>query len=96
MLARVGGYLKQALAAGRPIVAPVARWYADGTVRLSDRVMAVDYLSRAGPARSSRRRTSCCGWRAQLAWEDRVRLALVLARGGDRAAARALLEPAWR
>ena len=32
----------------RPVVAPVARWYADGSVRLSDRVMAVDYLSRAG------------------------------------------------
>jgi alpha-2-macroglobulin len=95
VLARVGAYLKQALAGGRPIVAPVARWYADGTVRLSDRVMAVDYLSRAG-LRNRAAENELLRLAPQLAWEDRVRLALVLARGGDRAEARSLLEPAWR
>jgi uncharacterized protein YfaS (alpha-2-macroglobulin family) len=95
VLARVGAYLKQSLADGRPVVAPVARWYADGSVRLSDRVMAVDYLSRAG-LRDRAAENELLRLSAQLAWEDRVRLALVLARVGDRAAARSLLEPAWR
>jgi len=95
VLARVAGYLRQSLAQGRAVVAPVARWYADGTVRLSDRVMAVDYLSRAG-LRDRAAENELLRLAAQLAWEDRVRLALVLARGGDRDAARSLLEPAWR
>jgi uncharacterized protein YfaS (alpha-2-macroglobulin family) len=56
--------------------------------------MAVDYLSRAGlrdrPSENELIRVA-----AQLAWEDRVRLAHVLARGGDVSAAKRLLEPAW-
>jgi uncharacterized protein YfaS (alpha-2-macroglobulin family) len=95
VLARVGTYLTQSLADGRPILAPVARWYTDGSVRLSDRVMAVDYLSRAG-LRNRAAENELLRLSAQLVWEDRVRLALVLARGGDRAAARGLLEEAWR
>ena len=95
VLARVGTYLRRSLVEGRPVVAPVARWYSDGTVRLSDRVMAVDYLSRAG-LRDRAAENELLRLQAQLAWEDRVRLALVLARGGDRTVARSLLEPAWR
>ena len=71
----------------------MARGTADPTVRLSDRVMAVDYLSRAG-LRDQAAENELLRLAAQLAWEDRVRLALVLARGGD-GAARWLLEPAW-
>jgi uncharacterized protein YfaS (alpha-2-macroglobulin family) len=95
VLARLGVYLKQSLAGNQPVIAPVARWYAGGSVRLSDRVMAVDYLSRAG-VRDRAAENELLRMSAQLAWEDRVRLALVLARGGDLAAARTLLEPAWR
>jgi uncharacterized protein YfaS (alpha-2-macroglobulin family) len=94
VLARVGGYLKRSLAGGQPMIAPVARRYDSSGVRLSERVMAVDYLSRAG-LRDRAAENELLRLSAQLAWEDRARLALVLARGGDRAAARGLLEPAW-
>jgi uncharacterized protein YfaS (alpha-2-macroglobulin family) len=95
VLARVAGYLQQSLAGNHPIVAPVARWYDNSAVRLSDRVMAVDYLGRAG-IRDRAAENELLRLSAQLAWEDRARLALVFARAGDRGAARALLEPAWR
>ena len=95
VIARLGAYLAQSLARNQPVVGPVARWYANGQTRLSDRVMAVDYLSRAG-VRDRAAENELLRLAAQLAWEDRVRLALVLARGGDRDAARSLLEPAWR
>ncbi len=95
VLARLGAYLRKSLAEGRPIVSPAARWYADNAVRLSDRVMAVDYLSRAG-LRDRAAENELLRLSAQLAWEDRARLALVLARDGDQAAARGLLEPLWR
>ena len=97
VLARLGGYLTDALHQPiGPIVpaAPVAFWYERVAVRLSDRVMAVAYLRGAGkpdrPAENELLRQA-----GQLAWEDRARLAEVLARGGDRDAARRLLEPLW-
>ncbi len=95
VLARLGVYLKQSLAQNQPVVGPVARWYVSGQARLSDRVRAVDYLSRAG-LRDRAAENELLRLSVQLAWEDRVRLALVLARGGDRDPARSLLEPAWR
>jgi uncharacterized protein YfaS (alpha-2-macroglobulin family) len=94
VLARLGGYLQRSLAERGPILAPVIHWYERTDVRLSDRVMAVDYLSRAG-LRDRAAENELLRAAAQLAWEDRVRLAHVLARGGDLAAARRLLEPAW-
>jgi uncharacterized protein YfaS (alpha-2-macroglobulin family) len=95
VLARVGRYLGRSLAEGKDMVTPVARWYGDGSVRLSERVMAVDWLSQAG-LRDHASENELLRLAPQLAWEDRVRLALVLARGGDSAAARPLLESAWR
>ena len=95
VLARLGGYLQRSLVERGPITAPVAAWYDSSHVRLSDRVMAVDYLSRAG-LRDRPAENELLRLQAQLAWEDRVRLALVLSRGGDRSAALRLLEPAWR
>src|SRR5690606_37198457 len=90
VLARLGGYLRRSLAERGPILAPVIHWYDRGDVRLSDRVMAVDYLSRAG-LRDRAAENELLRMAAQLAWEDRVRLAHVLARGGDVAEARRLL-----
>ncbi|HYC32266.1 MAG TPA: hypothetical protein VEB59_08255, partial [Gemmatimonadales bacterium] len=95
VVARLGGYLQRSLAERGPIQAPVAYWYDRADVRLSDRVMAVDYLSRAG-LRDRGAENELIRLAPQLAWEDRARLAHVLARGGDLAASRRLLEPAWR
>jgi hypothetical protein len=94
VLSRLGGYLQRSLAERGPIMAPVAAWYDSSEVRLSDRVMAVDYLSRAG-LRDRAAENELLRLAAQLAWEDRVRLAHILGRGGDRAGALRLLEPAW-
>ncbi|HEU5040042.1 MAG TPA: alpha-2-macroglobulin family protein, partial [Gemmatimonadales bacterium] len=95
VVARLGGYLRRSLAEKRPILAPVIHWYERNDVRLSDRIMAVDYLSRAG-LRDRGAENELLRMAPQLAWEDRVRLAHVLARAGDLAAGRRLLEPAWR
>jgi uncharacterized protein YfaS (alpha-2-macroglobulin family) len=94
VIARLGGYLEKSLVEQEPLLTPVAQWYTDPTVRLSDRVMALDYLSRAG-VRARAAENELLRLAAQLAWEDRVRLALVLAREGERESARRLLTPAW-
>jgi uncharacterized protein YfaS (alpha-2-macroglobulin family) len=94
VLARLAGYLEKSLGEERPLLIPVAQWYTDPTVVLSDRVMAVDYLSRAG-VRARAAENELLRVSAQLAWEDRVRLALVMAREGERESARRLLAPAW-
>ncbi len=94
ILARLGAYLQRSLSDGGPVHSPVAHWYRRSDVRFSDRIMAVDYLSRAG-LRDRGAENELLRVAAQLAWEDRVRLAHVLARGGDAGAARRLLQPAW-
>jgi uncharacterized protein YfaS (alpha-2-macroglobulin family) len=93
-LARLGGYLKQSLAQQWPAVTPVAVWYDSTRARLSDRVMALDYLSRTG-LRDQAAENELLRLAPQLEWEDRVRLAHVLARGGDRDASLELLRPTW-
>ena len=94
VLARLGRYLQESLADRGPVHSPVATWYDSSSTRLADRVAAVDYLSRAG-LRDKAVENELVRNAAQLAWEDRVRLARVLADGGDRDAARRLLAPAW-
>jgi uncharacterized protein YfaS (alpha-2-macroglobulin family) len=56
--------------------------------------MAVDYLSRAG-LRDRAAENELLRLAPQLEWEDRVRLAHVLARAGDRGEALGLLRPTW-
>jgi len=97
VLARLGAYLRGSLRAPQPLYVPVAHWLEETRGRLAERVAAADYLSRLGepdlPAENDLLRTA-----PQMAWEDRIRLAEVLARrgnGGTRAARR-VLEPAWR
>ena len=94
VLSRLGAYLSKSLHNELPIQAPVASWYSEFRVRLADRVAAVDFLSRVG-------RPDLAGENdllqlaSQLAWEDRVRLAEVVARRGAVRAARQLLDPIW-
>jgi uncharacterized protein YfaS (alpha-2-macroglobulin family) len=95
VLERLGRYLRGALTQPVEIRAPVIAWYQRGQSRLSDQVAAADYLSRLGhpevAAENDLLRNA-----AQLTWEDRLRLAEVLARRKAASAARALVEPAWR
>jgi len=94
VLARLGTYLRSSLTAKALTVTPVSLWYDTTAARLSERVMAVDFLSRAG-LRDRARENELLRMAAQLYWEDRVKLAAILARSGDVRAARTLLEPAW-
>jgi uncharacterized protein YfaS (alpha-2-macroglobulin family) len=94
VLSRLAGYLRTALDDPPPIRAPVIGWYDDLQMKLGDQVAAADFLSRLGrphvAAENELLRNA-----AQLAWEDRVRLAEVLARRKALKAARELLAPAW-
>jgi alpha-2-macroglobulin len=96
VLARLADYLFRSVHQPGPLFGPLAPWFNDHPLRLGEDVAAVDFLSRF-------RRPDVAGENQllrvapQLLWEDRVRLAEVLARrGGDAAdAARRLLAPIW-
>ncbi|MDZ4862126.1 MAG: MG2 domain-containing protein [Gemmatimonadota bacterium] len=95
VLARLADYLRTQLNDPAPIRAPVVSWYESVEGRLADQVAAADFLSRYGKpeiaAENELLRNA-----AQLAWEDRVRLAEVLARRKAFRSARTLLQPAWK
>ena len=94
VIARLGDYLRNNLKNPQPIRAPVVGWYEAVQSRLSDQVAAVDYLSRLGkPDVASE--NELLRNAPQLGWEDRARLAEVLARRKAMKAARGLLEPTW-
>jgi uncharacterized protein YfaS (alpha-2-macroglobulin family) len=94
VLARLGEYLRTALKSDVAIQAPVIGWYSEVKASLADKVAAADYLSRMGKpeiaAENDLLRSA-----PQLAWEDRARLAEVLARRKAFTAARGLLQPTW-
>jgi uncharacterized protein YfaS (alpha-2-macroglobulin family) len=94
VLARLERYLRTSLSRPNVAAGPVRIWYSADTTRLSDRVAVLDYLGRAG-RRDRAVENELVRKAAQLAWEDRVRLAAVLARWNDTTTARRLLEPAW-
>ncbi|HJR62962.1 MAG TPA: MG2 domain-containing protein [Gemmatimonadaceae bacterium] len=95
VLSRLAGYLSNDLHnATTPVVTQVAHWYDRHATRLADRVAAVDFLSRLGRADVPAEHQLLALIR-QLAWEDRVRLAEVIARRGMTQQATALLSPAW-
>jgi uncharacterized protein YfaS (alpha-2-macroglobulin family) len=75
-------------------MAPIASWYANVRVVLAEQVAAADFLSRVGrpdlPTENELYRQA-----AQLAWEDRLRLAQMMARRGALGAARQLISPIW-
>ena len=96
VLVRLAGFLSRELHGTSEValVSPVAVWHERAPYRLGEHVAAVDYLSRMGradrPAENELLRQA-----GLLRWEDRVRLAEVIARRGSLAEARALLAPAW-
>src|SRR3989442_1287552 len=75
-------------------MAPVATWYSNLRVLLAEQVAAADFLSRAGhpdlPTENELFRQA-----AQLSWEDRLRLAQMMARRDARSAAHQLISPIW-
>lgn len=92
VVARLGGYLQRTTTDVR--LTPLAAWYADPTVVLSDRVGVLAYLSRAG-VRNRALENELLRLAPQLAWEDRVRLGAVFARYRDLVTAKRLLATAW-
>ncbi len=94
VLSRLAGYLRTTLDDPQPIRAPVVGWYDELQTKLGDQVAAADFLSRLGKAHVAAENELLRN-AAQLAWEDRVRLAEVLARRKALRAARGLLAPAW-
>jgi uncharacterized protein YfaS (alpha-2-macroglobulin family) len=100
VVARLAAYLQAA--AGNPITTqspttgfnPVAQFYDKRGAILSEYVAAVDALSRLGKPNIAVE-NELIRRAAGLAWEDRARLARVLARRGAMAPARTLLAPLW-
>ncbi|MGH7521946.1 MAG: Ig-like domain-containing protein [Gemmatimonadales bacterium] len=94
VLKRLGNYLFRSAHERQAIQAPVATWYSDHRVILAEQVAAADFLSRSGrpdlPTENELFRLA-----AQLSWEDRLRLAQMMARRGARSAARQLITPIW-
>lgn len=95
VLSRLADYLSQSMHAMQlATFTPVMNWYTRREIQLRDRVAAVDFLSRLGRAdvavENELLRTA-----AQLSLEDRARLATVLARRGQMAPARRLMEATW-
>jgi uncharacterized protein YfaS (alpha-2-macroglobulin family) len=91
VVARVADYLRATLR-GELAVAriPVSEWYERRTTRLADQVAAADLLSRLGTPDVGAE-NELVRMAAQMAREDRIRLATVLQRRGARAPARELL-----
>ena len=73
---------------------PVGTWYERREMRLRDQVAAADFLSRMGRAEVAAE-NELLRTAAQLTLEDRARLAEVLARRGQSAPARQLMESVW-
>jgi uncharacterized protein YfaS (alpha-2-macroglobulin family) len=94
VLTRLGNYLYRSAHERTTIQVPIATWYTDLRVQLAEQVAAADFLSRARrpdlPTENELFRLV-----AQLAWEDRLRLAQMMARRGALTAARQLITPIW-
>ncbi|MEO8199065.1 MAG: MG2 domain-containing protein [Gemmatimonadota bacterium] len=93
VLARLGTYLAGTLSGATSLGSPVSSWYDRRELSLAERVAAVDLLSRLRKPDVAAE-NDLLRQAAQLDWEDRVRLAEVLARRRDRRAGTALLTSA--
>ena len=99
VLDRLAGYLGRELGSEATftnvaLFTPVATWTGRREIRLREQVAAVDFLSRLGRPRVASENELLRG-AAQLTIEDRARLAEVLARRGQTAPARRLMESVW-
>ncbi len=94
VLDRLAGFLEASLRGERMVRSPLVLWYhSNSALYLADQVAAVDFLSQVGrPSMPAENRL--LNRAGQMRWEDRVRLAEVIARR-DVIAARRLLQPAW-
>jgi hypothetical protein len=94
VFSRLAEYLRTNLHQPADLRAPVVGWYEAMQTALSDQVAAADFLSRLGKADVAAENELLRG-AAQLGWEDRARLAEVLARRRAFKAAKSLLAPTW-
>jgi len=95
VLDRAAGWLSTKLKDAGRVESPVAFWYGQVRIQLGERLAAADFMSRMGKPDLTTE-NELVRSAALLSWEDRIRLAQVLARRGATQNARALLEPAWR
>jgi uncharacterized protein YfaS (alpha-2-macroglobulin family) len=94
-LARLADFVTQAASEDQWLQTPVAWWYTSERHRLSERLAAADFLSRYGRP-SVALENSLLQRAGGMMWEDRVRLAEVLARRGELQPARAILTGIWQ
>jgi len=94
VLSRLAQYLYRSVHQRPQLFAPVGDWLAQLQVRLGEDVAAVDFMSRLGKPDLAGE-NELLREAAQLAWEDRVRLAEILARRGATDAGQRLLAPIW-
>ncbi len=94
-VAKIAGYLRESLKRTESITRSVSTVQSDIQSSLTERLAVADFLSRAR-RRDRALENDLVRQAALLSSESRLTLALVLARGADRAGARRLLEPLWR
>jgi uncharacterized protein YfaS (alpha-2-macroglobulin family) len=94
VLGRLGDFLYRNIHQNTGLHGPVSGWLDDQQVKLGEDVASLDFLRQLGrpdvPGENDALRRASI-----LAWEDRARLAEVMAARGDLAAARRLIEPLW-
>ena len=95
LLARLAEYLRGSLRRDPGLAMSIALRESDVRARLTERVAVADFLSRAG-RRDRALENDLLRQAALLPPESRLTLAMVLARGSDRAAAQRLLDPFWK
>ncbi len=95
VVARLAEYLQATLRGDRELARmPLLSWYERRSTRLADQVAAADLLSRLGTPDIGAE-NELVRMAAQMAREDRIRLAGVLHRRGATAPARQLISAAW-
>ncbi len=94
VLARVAGYLSRSLSDPQVLGAALAGRQSTVKAVLSERLAAADLLSRLGHP-SVPAENELLARASLLSWEDRVGLAELVGRRGERAAAEPLLSAAW-
>jgi uncharacterized protein YfaS (alpha-2-macroglobulin family) len=94
VLNAMAGYLQGALNDPSRIAPALPDRLRGGPLEITERMAAVDFLSRIGRPDVSAENV-LLGQVSRMAWEDRVLLAEVVARRGARAQAKRLLDAAW-